>query len=52
MEKKKKIVSSNILVHYDPSLLLVLAGGASAYGVGAVISHLVNGEECPIALFL
>ena len=46
---KKKIVSPNILVHYDPSLLLVLAGDRSAYGVGAMISYLINGEECSIA---
>ena len=44
---KKKIVSPNILVHYNPSRPLVLAGDASLY-VGAVFSHLVNGD-CPIA---
>ena len=36
---KTKIVDSNVLVHYDPNLPIRLAGDASAYGIGAVISH-------------
>ena len=47
---KEKIVSPNVLVHYDPSLPIRLAGDASAYGVGAVISHVMkDGQERPIA---
>ena len=43
-------MSPNILVHYDPSLPIRLAGNASAYGVGAVISHVMkDGQEHPIA---
>ena len=38
---KEKITSPNVLVHYDPNLPLRLAGDASAYGVGAVISHIM-----------
>ena len=43
-------MSSNLLVHYNPSLPLKLAGDASAYGVGAVISHVMtDGTDRPIA---
>lgn len=39
-----------MLVHYDPALPLTLAGDASAYGIGAVISHAMpDGTERPIA---
>ena len=47
---KDALVSYEVLVHYDPALPLVLAGDASAYGIGAVISHVMpDGTERPIA---
>ena len=47
---KEKVVSPNVLVHYDPSRPIRLAADASAYGVGAVISHTMeDGSERPIA---
>ena len=49
-EAKKALTSADVLVHYDPSLPISLAGDASAYGVGAVISHtFLDGSERPIA---
>ena len=47
---KKTLVSSSFLTHYNPNLPLKLAGDASAYEVGAVISHTMDdGTEQPIA---
>ena len=47
---KEKLVSSDVLVHYDPRLPIKVAGDASAYGVGAVLSHVMeNGSERPVA---
>ena len=49
-EAKQVLTSSKVLVHYDPSLPITLAGDASAYGIGAVISHTMpDGTERPIA---
>ena len=48
--KLKEKLASTVLVHYDISLPLKLACDASAYGVGAVISHVINdGSDLPVA---
>ena len=46
---KEKLVSSKILVHYDPKLPIKVAADASAYGVGVELSNVVDGNERPIA---
>ena len=47
---KKLLMSAPVLAHYDPSLPLKLAGDASGYGLGAVISHVMpDGSERPVA---
>ena len=49
-ESKKLLLESQWLVHYDPRKPLKLATDASAYGLGAVISHILeDGSERPIA---
>lgn len=47
-ESKELLVSDKILVHYDPNLPLIVTCDASSYGVGAVLSHRVNGLDKPI----
>lgn len=47
---KDLLTSSQLLVHFDPTLKLILACDASAYGVGAVLAHeMPDGSERPIA---
>ena len=50
LELKEQLASSEVLVHYDPQLPLKLDCDASAYGVGAVLSHVFpDGGERPVA---
>ena len=47
---KEKLSQAPILAHYDPSVLLRVATDASAYGLGAVLSHVYSdGSERPVA---
>ncbi len=49
-EVKKQITSACVLTYYNPKLPISLAADASAYGVGAVISHVFpDNTEHPIA---
>lgn len=49
-QAKRKLTSATVLAHFDPQLPLRLAGDASTYGVGAVISHVLpDGSERPVA---
>ena len=47
---KQTLVSSEVLMHYNPTLPIRMAGDASAYGIGAVIAHVLpDGSERPVA---
>lgn len=51
-ETKQHLMSAPVLVHYDTKLPGVcLAGHASSYGIGAVLSQvLTDGSEQPVAI--
>ena len=48
-KSKELLTSSNLLVHFNPNLPILLACDASNYGIGAVLAHrMPDGSECPI----
>ena len=47
---KENLASSDVLIEYNPALPIRLAADASAYGIGAVIAHVLpDGSERPVA---
>ena len=49
-KSKELLISSPLLVHYNPDLPLILACNTSAYGLGAVLAYCMpDGSEKPIA---
>ena len=49
-DAKDQLTSAKVLTHYNPTLPIVTAADASAYGMGAVISHVFpDNSEQPIA---
>lgn len=45
---KRLLTDNNVLELYDPSKPIVVAADASPYGIGAILSHVVNGVEKPV----
>ncbi|RXN30262.1 putative protein K02A2.6-like protein [Labeo rohita] len=49
-EAKRLVMSDTVLTHFDPHKPMKLACDASPYGIGVVLSHVMNdGTERPIA---
>ena len=49
-ETKSLLSSADLLVHYDPNRKLILSCDASPYGLGAVLSNVMDdGSERPVA---
>ena len=48
---KDSVTTSQVLTHYNTKLPIKMAADASAYGIGAVVSHVLpDGLKIPIAL--
>lgn len=47
-KSKSMILENDLLEVYDPNKPIILATDASPYGVGAVLSHIVDGVEKPV----
>ena len=45
---KDVLLGSNILVHFDPSLPMVVSADCSSYGIGACLAHVIDGVERPV----
>uniref|UniRef100_A0A6V7L5H4 RNA-directed DNA polymerase n=1 Tax=Bracon brevicornis TaxID=1563983 RepID=A0A6V7L5H4_9HYME len=50
LQIKRKLISSDVLMHYNPELPIKITCDASPYGLGAVLSHILpNNKVKPIA---
>lgn len=47
-ESKKALKQNKLLTHYDVNSQIYIESDASQHGVGAVLYHIINGEQRPI----
>ncbi len=47
-DAKQALLNSQVLVHYNPALPVVVSCDASPWGIGAVLANVVDGEERPV----
>ncbi|KAJ8877345.1 hypothetical protein PR048_021799 [Dryococelus australis] len=45
---KSLLLSYNLLVHYNQRVLIVVTADTSPFGVGATLSHVIDGVEKPV----
>lgn len=45
---KKLLLTNNLLVHYDQNKPIVIHCDASPYGLGAILSHVIDGKDQPV----
>lgn len=48
VEAKQLLLSSQVLVHFNPKLPISVVADSSSYGLGAVLSHIIDGHERPV----
>lgn len=47
-ESKELLLRADILTHYDPRKSIVVSCDSSGYGIGATLSHIIDGVARPI----
>lgn len=45
---KQLLLSNDLLIHYDPMKQIVIHCDASPYGLGAILSHIIDGQDRPV----
>ena len=47
-DSKAALLNSTLLVHFDPKLPISVSADSSSYGIGAVLSHSIDGVDRPV----